>query len=169
MCCIGRGMKVEHYPIYRVAKYPRQQMWNWPTALNHLIVGCTSISRGGHSFFFVFFSSLNFLCWMLRVRIGQIQCSLLYLWLWGLSAEVETDSSAIKVSEGSEGVRESFSEKRGQLIGSLRISLLSKNVGFLWDHNDAAVSLWEEIISPSAWSILYFLNLNENHFYSDTE
>lgn len=53
-------MKVEHYPIYRVAKYPRQQMWNWPTALNHLIVGCTSISRGGHSFFFVFFSQFKF-------------------------------------------------------------------------------------------------------------
>lgn len=58
MCCIGRGMKVEHYPIYRVAKCPRQHTWNWPTALNHLIVGCTSISRGGHSF--IFFSQFEF-------------------------------------------------------------------------------------------------------------
>ena len=156
MCCIGRGMKVEHYPIYRVAKCPRQHTWNWPTALNHLIVGCTSISRGGHSF--IFFSQFDFLYWMLGVRTGQIQCSLLCLWLWGLSPEVETDSSAMKSVKVQ---RESgkTSQKRGQLIGSLRKSLLSKNVGFLWAHNDVAVSLWEGGISPSAWSDLYFLNL----------
>ena len=43
---------------------------------------------------------------------------------------METDSSAMKSVKV---VRESgkASQKRGQLIGSLRISLLSKNVGFL--------------------------------------
>lgn len=43
---------------------------------------------------------------------------------------METDSSAMKSVKVQ---RESgkTSQKRGQLIGSLRISLMSKNVGFL--------------------------------------
>lgn len=80
-------------------------------SLNHLIVGCTSINRGGHSSFVFFFSQFKFPI----LDAGGEDWADTVLTAMPLTLRTQCRGGdrfqCHEVSEGSEGVRESFSEE----------------------------------------------------------